>query len=475
MRARLFPCLSLSSLALSFSLGACSQGETSCIPTGTGGQAVITGGSSSTGGETGNDGGQGGDASGGKSNGGSGGGPSGGAASGGAASLPERIPGSDGYNCDPPEGEIPLLKLTPVAVELHLPVFVTHAPNDSRLFILQLDGKIRIVQGDTLKTEPFLDLGDKVQVGGEGGDERGLLGIAFAPDYAESGLFYIHYSSGPGLEAQYEIGDTIIEEYRVSPDPDRADSSTARVVFSYPQPANNHNGGSINFGLDGFLYIGLGDGGGSGDTYENGQDESTPLGAILRIDPRENGAQAYTVPPGNLVEDVPGAAPEIWDMGLRNPFRWTFDACTGDMYVGDVGQGSFEEIDIELALDGRRNYGWNLMEGFSCYEAEDCDQTGLTLPMLDYPNEGSAVSVTGGSVYRGSKIPALRGAYFYADYPSNRVWSVIFDRNEQKVSNPISYTQDLTLSGPVAIQTGSDGELYFVSIGSGTVHRLDPA
>src|SRR5690606_12203348 len=149
----------------------------------------------------------------------------------------------------------------------------------------------------------------------------------------------------------HERGDTIIEEYRVSADPDRVDPASARVVFSYPQPANNHNGGSINFGLDGYLYIGLGDGGGGGDPNGNGQNVETPLGAILRIDPRQDGDSPYTIPAGNLFDEVDNAAPEIWDMGLRNPFRWNFDACTGDMYIGDVGQGAFEEINIELALD----------------------------------------------------------------------------------------------------------------------------
>jgi len=394
---------------------------------------------------------------------------------GGSGGLPSRIPGSDGYNCDPPSGEEPVLTLTPVATDLNYPVLVTHAPNDDRLFIVQLDGKVKILQGETVKTEPFLDLGDKVQIGGGGGDERGLLGLAFAPDYAESGLLYVHYSAGGALEPDHERGDTIIEEYRVSADPDRVDPASARVVFSYPQPANNHNGGSINFGLDGYLYIGLGDGGGGGDPNGNGQNVETPLGAILRIDPRQDGDSPYRIPAGNLFDEVDNAAPEIWDMGLRNPFRWNFDACTGDMYIGDVGQGAFEEIDIELALDGRRNYGWNVMEGFSCYGAEECDKTGLTLPVLDYPSEGSGASVTGGAVYRGSKIPALRGAYFYADYVKNRVWSVIFDRTEQKVTNPVSYTQDLNLSSPVAIQNGPDGELYFVSISAGTVYRLDPA
>lgn len=461
----------LSSFALCLALAACGQGESSCAPTETGGQAPGSGGSSTgSGGSSTNAGGQGGEtSSGGQSN------PtSGGASTGGGSSLPERVPGTDHYSCEPAEGEIPLLKLTPVATDLHLPVFATHAPNDDRLFIVQLDGIVRILQGETVKTEPFLDLGDKVQVGGDGGDERGLLGLAFAPDYAESGLFYVHYSAGPAFEGDHEVGDTIIEEYRVSSDPDRSDNGSGRVVFSYPQPANNHNGGSIHFGLDGLLYIGLGDGGGSGDTYGNGQDPKTPLGAILRIDPRKSGDDPYSIPEDNLVSVLEDAAPEIWDMGLRNPFRFSFDACTGDLYIGDVGQGAFEEVDIELAQDGRRNYGWNVMEGFSCYGADDCDKAGLTLPMLDYPNEGSAVSVTGGSVYRGSKIPGLRGAYFYADYPSNRVWSVIFDRDERTVTNPISYTQDLTLSSPVAIETGGDGELYFVSIGAGTVYRLDP-
>lgn len=479
---RLFP-LSLSRnliplFILSAVLSSCSQSEP-CDPHQIGGQT--SGGATTSGGTTsgGSQNGQGGNChQAGENSGGTqpstGGSDTGGGGTGGSQALPDRVAGTDGYNCEPAEGDVPILKLTPIATGLDWPVFVTHAPNDDRLFIVQLGGVVRVSQAGTLKTEPFLDLGDKLHVGGEGGDERGLLGLAFAPDYAASGLFYVHYSAGAALEGEHDVGDTIIEEYRVSADPDRADAASGRIVFSYPQPADNHNGGTIAFGLDGLLYIGLGDGGGSGDAYGHGQDETTPLGAILRIDPRQQGDRPYSNPSGNLVDVLPTAAPEIWDMGFRNPFRFSFDACTGDLYVGDVGQGAFEEIDIELALDGRRNYGWNLMEGASCYEAAECDQTGLTLPMLDYPRGDSAVSVTGGSVYRGSKIPGLRGAYFYADYPSNRVWSVIFDRDGRKVTNLVSHTQDLTLSAPVAIQNGADGELYFVSLAEGTVHRLDP-
>lgn len=461
----------LSPFALSFLAPGCAGDSGNSPLPGSGGQQAASGGvSASSGGSTAT-GGQAGDPMGGSSGATGGTGPE----TGGSGGIPDRIAGTDGYNCDPASGEEPVLALTPVATDLNYPVLVTHAPNDERLFIVQLDGKVRILQGETLKTEPFLDLGDKVHIGGGGGDERGLLGLAFAPDYAESGLLYVHYSAGGALEPDHERGDTIIEEYRVSADPDRIDPASARLVFSYPQPANNHNGGSINFGLDGYLYIGLGDGGGGGDPNQNGQNVETPLGAILRIDPRKEGDAPYTIPAGNLIDEVENAAPEIWDIGLRNPFRWNFDACTGDMYIGDVGQGAFEEINIELALDGGHNYGWNVMEGLSCYAASECDQTGLTLPVLDYSSEGTGASVTGGAVYRGSKIPALRGTYFYADYVKNRVWSVIFDRNEQKVTNPVSHTQDLNLSSPVAIQNGPDGELYFVSISAGTVYRLDPA
>jgi glucose/arabinose dehydrogenase len=377
------------------------------------------------------------------------------------------------------------LTLTEVAGGIEAPVDIEHPPNDDRLFVISLSGDVHIIKDGALVSAPFLSLGDKVEAGGNPGDERGLLGIAFHPEYAENGLFYLHYSAGPGFDGA-GVADTVIEEYQVSDDPDVADPASARTVLTVDQPSgqNNHKGGSINFGADGFMYIGLGDGGGGGDMMGNGQNTSVLLGKILRIDPLESGGEPYTTPADNLVQDVAGAAPEVWDYGVRNPFRRTFDACTGDMYIGDVGQNEWEEITIEKAGEGHKNYGWNVMESLHCYEAQSCDDTGMTPPLVEVGGT-TAQSITGGSVYRGSSIPALRGTYFYADYVSNNVWHARYDRDAGTLSTPVSVTQDLNVNNIVAIKNGNDGELYFVAViasgeissnlGQGAIYKLAAA
>lgn len=367
-------------------------------------------------------------------------------------------------------------------------MFLTHPPGDERLFVVALGGDIRVVKANQLVATPFLSLGERVAVGGAQGDERGLLGMAFHPDYVRNGLFYVHYSDGKDAN---DTGDSIIEEYKVSSNPDVADATSARLVLKVEQPTNgnaafrNHKGGAINFGPDGYLYIGLGDGGGSNDSDTshgtgNGQNVGSLLGKILRIDPVKSGDKAYAIPPGNLKDTMSAAAPEVWDYGLRNPFRASFDKCTGDLYIGDVGQNQWEEIDIEKAGEGHKDYGWNRMEGLHCFSPQapdtspaDCDKTGLTSPFVEVPDE-QGTSITGGSVYRGKKIPALRGAYFYADYVSNKVWWTRYDRNAGTVSTPVSVTQELNAKSIVAIENGVDGELYFVSLGTITGNRLGP-
>ena len=401
------------------------------------------------------------------------------------------IVGTDNYDCSPPEGEVPALTLTQVGEALARPVDVTHPPNDNRLFVITLSGDVRIIKDGQLVATPFLSLGNRVSVGGAGGDERGLLGIAFHPEYAQNGLFYLHYSAGSGVPGA-SASDTVIEEYKVSSDPDVADPASARVVLTVEQPDNgvaqfqNHKGGSINFGSDGLLYIGLGDGGGSGDDHGPSgsgfaQNTSMLLGKMLRINPVESGGEPYSTPADNLVQSMQGAAPEIWSYGFRNPFRSSFDACTGDLYIGDVGQNEWEEIDIEKAGEGHKNYGWNTMEALHCYSSQTCDEGGLTEPFIEVDRD-TGQSITGGSVYRGSSIPALRGAYFYADYQSNAVWYTRFDRDAGTISTPTSVTQELNVNDVVAIKNGPDGELYFVFLGpamgdnpQGGVYRLESA
>jgi glucose/arabinose dehydrogenase len=308
--------------------------------------------------------------------------------------------------------------------------------------------------------------------------------MAFHPGYATNGLFYVHYSDKADTN---DTGDTIIEEYKVSAaSADEADAASGRVVLKVEQPTNssslfrNHKGGSILFGSDDLLYIGLGDGGGSGDTDAthgtgNGQNLSSLLGKVLRINPIASGGGQYTSPAGNLKDKLPAAAPEIWDYGLRNPFRSSFDGCTGDLYIGDVGQDKWEEVNVERAGEGQKNYGWNKTEGNHCYQPmSGCDETGITKPALEY-DHGTGKSLTGGAVYRGKAIPALRGAYLYADFQSNAVWSTFYDRAQGTVSTPVSLKQDLNnVTSIVSITNGADGELYLVSL-MGGVYKLEAA
>jgi glucose/arabinose dehydrogenase len=391
----------------------------------------------------------------------------GGAPIGGAGEPPSPFGPVD---CSEPSGTLPALTLKPVVEGLEGPIFVDHVPGDDRLFIVLAGGTVHIFEDGQLSEEPFLDLGNKLTTG----SERGLLGFAFHPAYADNGLFYVHYSAGPGAEGT-AVGDTVLEEYQVSTDPGRADPASARVVLTLSQPYANHNGGTITFGPDGFLYMGLGDGGSGGDPQGHGQNPDL-LASLLRIDPTENGANPYSVPDDNY----PGAAPEVFSIGLRNPFRFTFDGCLGDLYIGDVGQDEWEEIDYLKAGQSGKNFGWNIMEGNHCFKPEsDCDTDGLVLPISEHPHS-EAKSITGGSVYRGSSIPALRGAYFYADYSNNRVWWLRVDRETGEATAPTSVTQDLNARSIVAIESGPDGELYFVSIGGrgdtptpGAVYRLE--
>jgi len=471
-------------LALSFACGSESEGPIG----GSGGQGdtggAAAGGDPSASGGAAPGGGSGNADSGGSSAGGQAPGSggdgtdTGGAASGGDGNGSGGSSGSgndSGADCSPNEGEVPPLKLTQVAGNLDGPVFTTHPPGDDRLFVITLTGSVRVIKDGALLPTPFLDISSKVAVGGAGGDERGLLGIAFHPDYAENGLFYLHYSDANDPN---NSGDSIIEEYKVSSDPDVADPGSGRLILKVEQPDNgifrNHKGGAIGFGADKMLYIGLGDGGGSNDPEGNGQKLTTLLGKILRINPLADGDKAYTIPEGNLKDKVSEALPEIWDYGLRNPFRFTFDPCTGDLYIGDVGQNKYEEIDIELAGDGGHNYGWNRTEGFHCFSPmTGCDETGITPPYIELERSDGS-SITGGAVYRGSSIPSLRGAYFYADYVSNRAWYAFFDREAKEISSSVSVTQELSATSIVAITTGNDGELYFTSLGPISGNSIGP-
>jgi glucose/arabinose dehydrogenase len=357
----------------------------------------------------------------------------------------------------PPEGTVPVA-LEQVAEGLDFPLYLTAPPGDPRLFVVEKGGAIRIIKNGALLPAPFLDIHAQVSTGGE----QGLLGLAFDPSYGTNGRFIVHYTN--------EAGDTRLSAFHVSPDPDRADATSEQVLLAVDQPFANHNGGQIAFGPDGFLYLGLGDGGSEGDPNGTGQRRDDLLASILRLSISPAG---YTVPPDNPFVGVSGARGEIWSYGLRNPWRFSFDRRTGDLYIGDVGGNRLEEIDVAPASAGGGrgvNYGWSVMEGTSCLAGTGCDTTGLTLPVLQY-DHGQGCAVTGGYVYRGAAIPALQGHYFYADYCRG------FVRSFRLVNGaPAEQADWPTLSPGAAIPSfGEDaaGELYVLSA-DGRVLKIVP-
>ena len=432
------------------SLVAVGCGDSGDDPTGQGGSGAST---------TTQTGGSGGTAAGG---GGAGGGTAG---SGGGGGAPVNK-----FDCSPAVGDFPALKLTKVGEGFTRPVEVRAAPgDDERLFVVEQVGKIWIIQNGETLAEPFLDIQAQVANPDTEGDyhqEQGLLGIAFHPDYAKNGRFFVNYSEGPWTHPNPD-GDSIVAEYRRSTDdPNKADPGMVKQILKQDQPYKNHNGGALEFSpVDGLLYIGFGDGGAAGDPQDNGQNKATWLGKMLRID--VDTGDPYSVPSGNML----GGKAEIWSMGLRNPWRYSFDGCTGDLYIADVGQDLWEEIDIEPAGESGRNYGWNTMEGTHCYSGSGCDQSGLTLPVTEY-NHTEGTSVTGGYVYRGSKIPGARGFYFYSDFTTDNTWVFKWDGGPQVT--PTKIKADLSpYQGIVSYGQDNLGELYMVSL-YGTVYRIDP-
>lgn len=304
------------------------------------------------------------------------------------------------------------IALEPVVSGLDSPVAITHAGDGSGwLYITLQKGKIVIFDGKQLRPEPFLDITSQVACCGE----RGLLSVAFHPDYARNGLFYINYTKLGG--------DTVIARYARDVDPSRADPNSGYVLLTQDQPFGNHNGGQLIFGPDRFLYIGMGDGGSGGDPMNLAQNKGELLGKILRIDV-DNGFP-YAIPTNNPFLHEPGVRREIWAYGLRNPWRFSFDRETGDLFIADVGQGDFEEINFQsFSSSGGENYGWNRMEGNSCFKSRsNCNDGTLTLPILEYDHSGGNCSITGGYRYRGLRFPTLSGLYFFADYCSGRIWS----------------------------------------------------
>lgn len=352
--------------------------------------------------------------------------------------------------------------LVEVASGFDGPLLVATPLDDAeRLFVVEKGGTIQVLVDGEIVAEPFLDIVDRV---GSEGSELGLLGLAFAPDYAESGLFYVNYTD--------QNGNTVVSRFSTGDDPNRADPASETVILQQEQPRANHNGGALDFGPDGFLYIGFGDGGGQGDPDGNGQDLSTWLGKILRIDVDPASAtdgMTYAIPDDNPFVDDADAAPEVWAHGLRNPWRFTFDRETGDMWVGDVGQNEIEEVTLLPVADGTgQNLGWNITEGTNCYVEPECDMSGLIGPTLEYTHEVGGCSVTGGYVYRGEAMPDLRGVYVFADYCSGLLWGAGQDAEGAWVmSEPIDTGLSISSFGE-----DTAGEVYLTDISGGTVYRL---
>ena len=353
----------------------------------------------------------------------------------------------------PPPGSV-VLALQAIASGLDRPLDLPPPPNDPRLFVAEQTGAIRIISSGTVLATPFLDLSSQVSCCGE----RGLLGIAFPPDYATDGRVFVSYTRGNG--------DSRISSFPVSGNPNVADP-TETVILDVPQFASNHNGGQIAFGPDGYLYISLGDGGGSGDPTGTGQDRTDLLGSILRID--VDGGTPYAIPPTNPYLGHQTFREELWNYGLRNAWRFSFDRQTGDMYIADVGQSQWEEVDFQpAASSGGENYGWNTMEGSHCFQVATCNQTGLTLPVLDYDHSNQACSVTGGYVYRGSAISELAGTYFYGDYCAGWVRSLRIVNGQ--ATDLMSWSALDTGGGLTSFGQDAAGELYIIA--GGMVWRI---
>ena len=344
------------------------------------------------------------------------------------------------------------LKADPFVAGLSSPVFLTQPLNDGRIFVVEQGGTIRVVRNGVLQTTPFLNIASKVA----SGSERGLLSVAFHPQYATNHFFYVYYTTQ--ASGNLALGDIVIERYTTSPtNPELADAASAKLIITTAHTLqSNHNGGLVSFGIDGMLYAGLGDGGGGGDPYHTGQNQNALLGSLLRLDVS---GDPYTIPPNNPYVGQSNKRGEIWAKGLRNPWRYAFDATTGLLYIADVGQDAREEVDVVPASQAGINYGWSIMEGLSCYNASSCTQTGLTLPVIDYTHTNGACSITGGYVYRGSAIPGIRGHYFYSDYCAGFLHSFRYE-------NGVAVDQKdwaLSLGNVTSFGVDFAGELYVLS------------
>jgi glucose/arabinose dehydrogenase len=357
------------------------------------------------------------------------------------------------------------IKLSLAISGLSKPVFATTAPDGrGRVFIVEQTGRIRILKNGHLLATPFLDLSSSVTKGGE----QGLLGLAFHPNFKSNRKLYVNFTD--------LAGDTVIREYRASAtNPNVVSTSSKRLIMHIDQPYANHNGGGIGFGPDGYLYIGMGDGGGAGDPGNRARSLASLLGKMLRIDVNgTSGSRNYRIPASNPFVGRSGLD-QIWQYGLRNPWRWSFDRATGALWIGDVGQDNWEEIDRapNTASGAGRgvNWGWDILEGRHCYPSgSSCSTSGRTMPLAEYSHSGERCAVTGGYVYRGSRIPALVGGYVFADYCSGEIWVVAANAGAPA-------TPTLLLNTGLLISSFGESVTHELLVADlhGRLYRIDPA
>jgi glucose/arabinose dehydrogenase len=398
---------------------------------------------------------------------------------------PETATGAAQRNVLQPDIPWPNISVNLVTNQVNAPVYVTNAGDGSgRLFIVEQPGLIHIYQNGDLESTPFLDIRDRVLYGGE----QGLLSMAFPPGYPSKGYFYVYYTK--------KNGDNVVARFHLTADPNIADPNSEETILPLHHPTyQNHNGGQLAFGPDGYLYIGTGDGGGGGDPFGNAQNPASLLGKLLRIDVEIYGtyplsgtlatfiplvltaddpvhtASLYTIPPSNPFAGVSGYREEIWALGLRNPWRYSFDRQTHDLYIADVGQNQIEEVDFQPASSpGGENYGWNILEGTHCFSpSSGCTPpSNYSPPVSEYehgPNESTGCSVTGGFVYRGSQFPGMQGIYFYSDYCGGEIWGL------QQVSG--AWQSQLLTDTNLNITSygeSENGDLYLATTGG--VYRI---
>ncbi|WP_337870618.1 PQQ-dependent sugar dehydrogenase [Meiothermus sp.] len=366
----------------------------------------------------------------------------------------------------PPSGTEPRVRLVSVVSSgLTQPLYLTHAGDGSGdLYVVEKAGRIRVIEGGTLSAQAFLDITSKTSKGGE----QGLLGLAFHPDYRNNSFFYVNYTNS--------AGDTVIARYSANRSTKLADPNSEQIVLTVDQPYDNHNAGWLGFGPDGMLYIPLGDGGSGGDPQNYAQrldiqsGNRHMLGKVLRID--VNGTEQgrnYRIPADN--PSLGGGVSELWALGLRNPWRTSFDRQTGDLWIGDVGQGSQEEISLGTGGGKGLNYGWKILEGTACYDnsiTPGCSSNSLTRPVHAY-GRGDGYSVTGGYMYRGTRFPRMQGRYFFTDFGTGSLWSL------RLVNGTWTRKTEVSSAGNGLASFGEDeqGELYVISLSGGQIWRLE--